>query len=44
MVITDDGIEFVMCGLCVTGKDVYTELEERTLDDVLLTDEYDGVI
>jgi formylmethanofuran dehydrogenase subunit D len=40
----DDDNELVMCGICVTTKDDYIELEEQTLDEVSLTDEYADVI
>jgi hypothetical protein len=33
-----------MCGMCGPDKDVYAELEELTLDGVVLTDEYADLI
>jgi hypothetical protein len=40
----DYNIEFVMCGLCVPTEADDIELEEETLNDVVLTDNYDDVI
>jgi hypothetical protein len=40
----DDDIGFGMHGQCPPHKDVYIELKEQTLHDVVLTDEYEHVI